>query len=892
MAWVFTRRRAGQASWLAKSLCLLTRRILAVRYRVTLEGAADVRRRGNRGILFLPNHPALIDPVILTVWLHGTFAVRPLAATDQVDKPIIGSLANLIGTLRIPTLSQFEGDNAGDVRHSLQLCIEALQRGENVMLYPAGRLMRERSEALGAVSGAHFIVSQLPAARVVLIRTSGLWGSSFSWATGKPPRLRRGLLARLGDLVASGVFFAPKRDVRVELSEPDDLPRRAERLEFNAFLDRFYNRAAPPALYVPYSFWEKGGPRELPEPKVTGRQSSRGAPEATRRIVLERLREATGKRELHEDQDLARDLGLDSLATVDLILWLEQEFAVPVPGVEALRTVGDVILAACGQLSPESSDVRIPAPSAAWRARRRKARAQIPAGRSLQDVFLAQARRGPGRAIVADIRQGSRTYRQMIAAIFALRARIAALPGPYIGILLPASVAADTLFFAVLFAGKIPVMVNWTAGSRGLQRGLDGLGIRKILTSEVLLRRLASQGLELASLSDRMVRVESLAGTIRRREKLAAAVRARLSWRSLQSAAPADTAVVLYTSGSESLPKAVPLTHANLLTNIRDVLASISLLENDRLLGMLPPFHSFGLTGTMLLPLLSGIEVVHHPDPNAVAVLARIIQRYRPTLLPSTPTFISNIVRGRGGSDLSSLRICVTGAEKCPPEVYDAVRQSCPQAAILEGYGITECSPVVSVVREDDAHPGTIGQPLPSVVTAIVDEETRRRVGAGQTGMLLVRGPSVFGGYLNYTGPSPFEAFDGETWYRTGDLVMADARDRLIFMGRVTRFAKIGGEMVSLAAVEEVLARAYARPEDTGPCLAVVTTPDDLHPELVLWTIRPLDRAQANETIRQAGLSGLHHIRIVREIPRIPVLGTGKTDYRMLSQRPAAEAKS
>jgi long-chain-fatty-acid--[acyl-carrier-protein] ligase len=193
-------------------------------------------------------------------------------------------------------------------------------------------------------------------------------------------------------------------------------------------------------------------------------------------------------------------------------------------------------------------------------------------------------------------------------------------------------------------------------------------------------------------------------------------------------------------------------------------------------------------------------------------------------------------------------------------------------------------------MREDDVQPGTIGKPLPSVISMIVDLETQEPAAPGRTGMLLLRGPSIFKGYLNYSGPSPFETFRGEAWYRTGDLVKADDQNRLTFMGRLKRFVKIGGEMVSLPAIEDVLVSAYARPDDKGPCLAVLPTPDDSHPELVLFTIRPLDRAQVNKTLQEAGLSGLHNIRIVREIPEIPVLGTGKTDYRALTQLLAADA--
>ncbi len=239
---------------------------------------------------------------------------------------------------------------------------------------------------------------------------------------------------------------------------------------------------------------------------------------------------------------------------------------------------------------------------------------------------------------------------------------------------------------------------------------------------------------------------------------------------------------------------------------------------------------------------------------------------------------------------MSSVRLGVTGAEKCPPDVYEALQNSCPHATILEGYGITECSPIVSVTREDDPRTGTIGPPLPSVETRLVDPETGQPIAPGQTGMLLVRGPSIFTGYLNHRGPSPFTTFNGQTWYRTGDLVKADAAGHLTFIGRLKRFVKIGGEMVSLPAIEDVLLPVFALPADTAPCLAVISTGREDQPELVLFTIRPLSRQRVNEVINAAGLSGLHHIRMVREISEIPLLGTGKVDYQALARLLAASS--
>jgi acyl-CoA synthetase (AMP-forming)/AMP-acid ligase II/MFS family permease/acyl carrier protein len=880
----FGRRKPGRPRWAAQWLCLVVRRVLALRYRVSLKGVPQVKARGTQGILFLPNHPALIDPVIVLSYLHGTFGVRPLALENQINKPLVRPLADLLGVLPIPDMSSTDVANTNKAQQAIELCIEALARGENVLLYPAGRIMRQQVETLGGVSAVYRILARLPDIRVVLVRTTGLWGSGFGWAAGTPPQLGRGLMKHIPSLLANGVCFAPKREVRMELVEPADLPRRADKATLNGYLDAFYNQAAPPALYVPYSRWEKGGRREMPpRPSRAAGATAAEVPPATREMVLDYLREVTGVSNLQDHQQLARDVGLDSLATAEIIFWLEKEFAVQVPSVEAVHTVGDVLMAACGKLAGTSADTQVPPAPARWLAQPARVRAHVPAGTTVQEVFLAQAGRNPGRVIVADMQHGVRTYRDMMTSILALQPKIAAMPGQYVGILLPASVAADITFLAVLFAGKTPVMVNWTAGQRNVRHGLDLLEVQKVLTAEALVRRLSAQGIDLTALQDRLVPLEGLAASMSVWEKLAAAVRARFSWRALRRCTPTPNAVVLFTSGSEALPKAVPLTHTNLLTNIRDALESFTIWEGDRFLGMLPPFHSFGITATMLLPLLAGVKVVHYPNPNEGATLAKIIPAYRVTILLATPTFVANIVRCQG-CDLTSVRLCVTGAERCPQELREALKISCPRAVVLEGYGITECSPFVAVVREDDLRPGTIGKPLPSVTVAVVHPDTGQAVGPDETGMLLVRGPSIFGGYLHYDGPCPFEPWNGQIWYRTGDLVKADAQGRLTFVGRLKRFVKIGGEMISLPAIEEVLGRAYGRPEDKGPCLAVLPTPDESYPELVLLTIRPLDRAQVNQAIGRAGLSGLHNIRIVRQVEQIPVLGTGKTDYQTLAR--------
>ena len=890
-AWTFAAALRGRdpklslprrRTWVGRFLCLVARVTLRLRYRVDIDGTRAIKEKGRGGILFLPNHPALIDPVIMVAHLHKHFAVRPLIAEDQITNLVVRSLTNTVGALPIPETSGVEPGKAQRVHDALARCVDSLRQGDNVLLYPAGRLMRHQETDLGSVSAVERILAQLPEVRLVLVRTTGLWGSSFGWGTGVAPRLGRAFKAHLLDLIVSGICFAPKRNVTITLAEPEDFPRHGGRGMINRFMETFYNQQAPPARYVPYSIWDRGGEHDLPAVPRESQRRSEDIPPATEHIVIDYLRELTGRREMNAGQQLSRDLGMDSLAIMDLIAWMEKEFGVTVPAVDTLESVADVMLAAGGKLAAAAKVTEIPMPDPRWLSDSGTARVQLAEGKTIQQVFLAQARQHPDQLVVADTLRGSRSYRDLIISIFALRRKLQRLPGERIGIMLPASVAADTMFLALLFAGKTPVMVNWTTGQRNIAHGLEIAAVNKVLTATALLNRLTAQGIDISAISQRMVPLETLVGSLGKWEKLRAALRGRLSWRCLDKVAAQDIAVILFTSGSEALPKAVPLSHENLLTNMRDALASFHIRQDDRFLGMLPPFHSFGLNAAMLLPILAGAKVVHYPNPNDVAALVRVIENYRASILLGTPTFLSNIVRGNRNNALAALRICVTGAEKCPQSVYDALKQSCPRASILEGYGITECSPFVSVAREDDIRPGGIGRPLPSIQWAIVDEESQRRAAPDQPGMLLVRGPSIFRGYLGTQSVSPFVQWAGETWYRTGDLIKADATGFLTFVGRLKRFVKFGGEMVSLPAIEDALERKFPSPPDAGPTLAVIARGEDQTPELVLVSTRSLERSAVNQAIRDAGLSGLHHIRAVVQMETLPVLGTGKIDYQTL----------
>ena len=864
-------------------LCL--RLLLGLRYRVTARGLDAIS--GSGPILFMPNHPALIDPIIVYSQI-ASFAPRPLADERQMQGPMGRLAAKALHAVLIPDIMK-DGANARmGVEAGMQKVLDSLQSGDNVLLYPAGKIYRSARENLGGTSGAALILQKMPDLRVVLVRTTGLWGSAFGYgATGKAPNFGKVLLRGALAVCANLLLFTPRRPVTVEFVEAADMPRCGDKRVLNTWLENFYNEAERPALAIPRYFWQGCEPRELPAVVHGRKQEGADIPAELRNAVYASLREASGLptgHALEDNMTLGADLGLDSLALMDLALRLEGAHGHSIPNLEQLVTVGDCLLAASGQLGTAHEDA--PAPEG-WFAPAAVSRLAIPQrAATIADAFLIQVRTAPAQPLLAD-RASLRSRRDILLGALILAARLRELPGERLGIMLPATPAVVAVWLAALLAGKTPVLFNWTVGEANLAHCIRITGVSHILSATPLHERLERQGVPLSALPVQWVLLDKLAATLTLREKLCGALKARLL-RSFKNYAVPETAAVLFTSGSESMPKAVPLSHANLLANARDIVEVLHLEPNDSVLAMLPPFHSFGLMVNMVLPLSLGIRAAFHPNPTEAGPLAAMVRDYRLTLMAAPPTFLGAVLdRAQGTENLASLRCAFVGAEKCQEHVYRAFAAQCPQAALCEGYGVTECSPVVSVNRPGSIVGGTIGHAMPSVTLALVQEEEgeiRGRVEAGQTGMLLVRGPSIFAGYLG-DAPSPFVEFEGHTWYRTGDLVSMDKEGRLIFQGRLKRFVKVGGEMISLPQIENVLLEAFGKHADApqeGPALAVEAMPEESGSAIVLLTPLALTLAEVNAALRGAGLSSLYAVRRIERVDAIPLLGSGKTDYRAL----------
>ena len=858
------------------------RPLTRLRYRVHVDGLDQLRQiRGPA--LVLPNHPGHIDPVLIMTQLGGEIPLRPLVVSFMYRPAWLNPLMRFIDALEVPDMVAHSQSARDQVAPLIDTVVAGLNRGEKFLIYPSGRVERNGLEQIGSTRAVPDILAQRPGTTLVLVRTVGAWGSMTTYAvTGKEPSLPEKFIAALGILAANLIFFAPRRRVKItiEIVDPKTLPGLT-REKLNPWLEAWYNKGLSTApVFVPYHFYF--GPRTFDYPKPKGGLEiplEKIAP-ATRQAVLELLEEKL-KRPLTENEKqpatLLENLGLDSLDRMDLAQTIEQRFGFRSDHIAA--TVGELGALAQGLIeATQGEPIEVPK---IWNAPRARADAPFSVlAPTILDAFARQALLHPGEPAAADDLSGVVTYARMLTGVALMARRFSQLPGDAVGLMLPASVAADTSFMALLAAHKLPVLLNWTTGPVNLNHAARVMRLERVVTSRKFIDR---SGIKIDGIE--YVFLEDLRSDIGKFEAITTLLGLRLFpakfLATLPLFHPNDTAVVLFTSGSEKAPKAVPLTHRNIMTDVQSGASAFGFQRSDILLGFLPPFHSFGLSANLVLPLVGGVRVIHHADPTDAAGLVRKIEACKPTLLLTTPTFFSYILNAAKPEQLASLRLVVTGAEKCPESLFARAKEMAPHAIISEGYGITECSPVVSVSRPGDVRHGTIGRPLDGVEVRAVDPDSMQPLGPDQRGLLLVHGDTVFPGYLHYDGPSPFHEMDGKRWYITGDLASVDADGFIHFAGRLKRFLKAGGEMISLPALEEPLAAKYP-PGDKGPQVAVEGIETPTGRQIVLFTTADLALADANTLLTAAGYRGIMRLDEVRKIETIPVLGTGKTDYKVL----------
>jgi acyl-[acyl-carrier-protein]-phospholipid O-acyltransferase / long-chain-fatty-acid--[acyl-carrier-protein] ligase len=496
---------------------------------------------------------------------------------------------------------------------------------------------------------------------------------------------------------------------------------------------------------------------------------------------------------------------------------------------------------------------------------------------------------GDKAVVIEDIERHPITYRRLITGSFALGSalRRQAVEREHVGVMLPNATATAVTFFALQAEGRVPALLNFTTGVSALRAACQAAEIRTIVTSRrfVELARL-DELVEALGRQVKLVYLEDVRRDLRIVDKLRgvlAGLAPRAAHRRRTKADPDSPAVVLFTSGSEGLPKGVVLSHANILANRHQLGAVVDFNPTDIVFNALPLFHSFGLTGGLLLPVLAGVRTFLYPSPLHYRIVPEMVYETNATIMFGTDTFLSGYAKAANAYDFYSVRYVFAGAER----VKDETRRAWAEKfglRILEGYGATETSPVIATNTPMHFKAGTVGRFLPGIAHRL---EAMQGVERG--GRLVVSGPNVMLGYLRAEAPGALEA-PKDGWYDTGDIVEIDDEGFIRIVGRAKRFAKIAGEMVPLNAVEELVAALLP-----GSAHAVVALPDPRRGEmLVLITER--EDAQRAELVAHAQDRGVPELFVPRTIvyaKKLPLLGSGKTDYpavKLLAEKVAPPA--
>lgn len=539
----------------------------------------------------------------------------------------------------------------------------------------------------------------------------------------------------------------------------------------------------------------------------------------------------------------------------------------------------------------------------------------------LEQYFIQSARQNWTRKAIADTSGKCLTYGRTLAGAVALAGKLEALlasppftkggsrgisaadgqipPSPpfakggaigeHVGLLLPPSVGGVLANLALMLMGKVPVNLNYTAAEGSLRSAVEQCAITSIITSKAFLEKMPSM-----PRLEGMILLEDLLPTITSLDKFVALMKARLlPTRLLCTRAgftPDSVATVIFSSGSTGEPKGVMLTHHNIMSNIEALRMVFRVSTADNVCSALPFFHSLGFTATLWFPLASGFSAAYHSNPIDGEKIAQVVREHRSTLLLATPTFLLAYLRRAKREDFASLRLVITGAEKLKAKVADSFEERFGVRP-MEGYGATELAPVITLslpdvevggVRQHGSKEGSVGHPIPGVVIKVVDPESGHELKAGEAGLMLVKGPNVMLGYLGRSDKTAEVIRDG--WYVTGDIGVMDDDGFIRITDRLSRFSKIGGEMVPHGVVEDEL---HNRLGQTG-VVAVTAIPDEKKGErlVVLYTREATDAATLQRHMAESALPNLWKPGrdCYLEVENLPILGTGKLDLKGIKE--------
>jgi len=495
----------------------------------------------------------------------------------------------------------------------------------------------------------------------------------------------------------------------------------------------------------------------------------------------------------------------------------------------------------------------------------------------LHQQFVLMAKKYAKKLAIIDRTTDKRvTYSRALIGALILSSKFKKYDEGFIGIMIPTSAGCALATVGALMSGRIPVMINYSTGAEGNAKyAQKKCKFKTIITSKALLEKIN------CPVIDGMIMIEDIMESVTTGEKLKVALKTKLPvnmiLNSIHKGDENDTAVILFTSGSEKDPKAVQLTHRNIASNIENFGGYVNINESDVILANLVFFHVFGLTVNLWVSFYYGMTMVSYANPLDFLTISKIAREEKPTVMVGTPSFFWGYLHKSEPGDFKTLRIMVSGADKCP----DALREGFMKkhgVTLLEGYGATETSPVIAVNSHEFNRPGSTGKVIPGMKVRVENFETGEECKTREVGKIFVKGDSVMKGYYDDPELTAEAMIDG--WYNTGDMGFFDEDDFLWHAGRFKRFVKIGGEMVSLVKVENTLEKYLP----VGVSCCVVDVSDELRGSSIIATVTI--EVNKSEILKKMGtelpnIALPKHFIVIRELP---MMGTGKIDFRSVTK--------
>lgn len=865
--------------------------LLKLRYDISIIWIENIKK--NTQYIILPNHQALVDPQIIGSILGQKINLSPVVSETYYNIPILKVFFQLLWAIPMWDIQRWTGKKE-DIDRAFEWLKRWISQQKNILLYPSGQLYSQWYEVIKWKKTSFYLTQNIPKnVEILVVRTTWLWWSMWSKAwNGNTPNFVKTFISAIFFIFANFIFFLPKRKVQIEIQNYTKILKNTSDIhQFNQILEDYYNQNGEEKITYKKHFFYYNDIWDKTPPKISGSLeintftfNEKMIPEAVKEKIFSKISEIKNisTKTLTFDNHLILDLYFDSLDIAEIKSYIQIQYPTSSnPPITELKTIWDLCLMAVWKshitenLKPCNWNIWN-LPEITLYKILEENKTNLWENISIISLFKEVFWKNKNESFVYDSIFWIQTKKDFLIKAYLISSYIKKIEGKYIWVMLPSVSSASLIIVSIYLAGKIPVMLNWTVWETALFHCVKFSNLNNILTSKNFYDKIKNDGTQ--KLEEKYIFLENVLKDIPLTKKIKAVIDAIVF--KTPKIKYNDEAVLLFTSGSESLPKAVSLTHKNIISDISWALYHFPITNKDILLWFLPPFHSFWFSINTIMPLISGLKTAYTPDPNDAKTLVNMITHSQITAITSTPTFLKMILNIGEKNTLTTLKYAVVWAEKCPETLAENFSKYCPNGKILEWYGITECSPVISINPPGKAKLWSVWLPIFWSNIKIISLENREILWHNQEWMIYFSWDNVFSWYIDSQLENPFEKIDGKIYYKTWDLWYVDNDGYLFITWRLKRFIKIAGEMISLPFIEWILSKKYN--SDTEIKIALEAQEKNGQIKIVLFSQKKLNLEEINAYLRTSGVSNLVKINEIQVISEIPILGTWKIDYKIL----------